>query len=328
MKTIDDIKYIDLFCGLGSFHIAMDKVFKNAKCVFASDKDAHASKIYKLNFKIDPFSDITKIPVINIPKHDVLFAGFPCQPFSNAGKKLGFMDKTRGTLFHNIIEIAKHHRPKLVILENVAGLKHHDNHKTLNIIIKSLEELGYYVKWKIFNSANLGSYTNRERIIVVASFDEFSDIKIPLKKFRKLSTLNLDKTNKVPKEKYVLLPNDVRTVQKSGLIFSGYIKGNKFKTANQEKDYLSRLHRQTNRIYDIHGTHPTLSGSEGSGRYYISDGDNVFKLNVNDAYRIMNFPRKYKKIGSSSELFKRIGNSIDVKLSENIVKWIKEEFYD
>ena len=128
------IRFIDLFSGLGSFHVGMKNVFgKNAKCVFAADNNRHAANIYKENFGIDPYNDITKTKVNNIPDHDILFAGFPCQPFSNAGLKKGFND-IRGPLFFNIAKIVEYHKPQVVFLENVKGFQSHDKGNTFKVV--------------------------------------------------------------------------------------------------------------------------------------------------------------------------------------------------
>ena len=138
--------FIDLFAGLGGFHLALKQL--GCECVFASELKDDLRTLYRINFPDTPIveGDITKVPLENVPPHDILCAGFPCQPFSQAGKRQGFNDeKDRGNLFYNILEIVKYHRPKYVLLENVATLKNHDNGNTWNTIKGELEKANYEV---------------------------------------------------------------------------------------------------------------------------------------------------------------------------------------
>ena len=130
-KIFENYTYIDLFAGIGGFHLALSSF--GAKCVFASEWDKYAAETYQQNFNIKPFGDITKIDENDIPKHDILCGGFPCQAFSIAGKRGGFED-TRGTLFFDVAEIIKRKKPKAIFLENVKGLRSHDKGKTLETI--------------------------------------------------------------------------------------------------------------------------------------------------------------------------------------------------
>ncbi|GHT80933.1 cytosine-specific methyltransferase [Actinomycetota bacterium] len=157
--------FIDLFAGIGGIRLA----FENAggKCVFSSEWDSHAQKTYKENFGEQPHGDITKIDIDEIPNFDILCAGFPCQPFSQAGFKKGFAD-TRGTLFFNIAQIIKAKKPKAFFLENVRGLLKHDDGKTFNVIKKVLEdELGYKFYHKIIKASDYGLPQHRPRLFMV-----------------------------------------------------------------------------------------------------------------------------------------------------------------
>ena len=186
--------FIDLFAGIGGFRIAMQSL--GGSCIFSSEIDKYAKKTYDYNFGEVPFGDITEINENDVPEHDVLCAGFPCQSFSIAGKRKGFKDETRGTLFFDIARIIEAKQPKAFFLENVKGLKNHDKGKTLKTILKVLrEDLGYYVpEPQIKNAKDYGVPQNRERIFIVGfrkdlnirSFDypngmknlvKFSDVK-------------------------------------------------------------------------------------------------------------------------------------------------------
>jgi len=187
MKKSNKFRFIDLFAGIGGFHIAMHEL--GGRCVFASEIDKFARITYEHNFRNkspeiflngnfnEDLTDL-KLNYADIPDFDILCAGFPCQPFSHAGLKKGF-DDTRGTLFFNIKEIVKaklqkaHHNnynsiPKILFLENVKGFKNHDNGKTYNIVERTLRYLGYHVKSEVLNSKHFGLPQNRERIYIVA----------------------------------------------------------------------------------------------------------------------------------------------------------------
>lgn len=164
------IKFVDLFCGIGGFRIAANQVFERYKltgdCVLSSDIDPHAQLAYEANFGERPYGDIKKIKSSQIPDHDLLFAGFPCQPFSIIGKRGGFED-TRGTLFFEIARIIQAKKPKAFILENVKQLVGHNKGKTFKRILEALTDLGYYVDYNILNALDYGLPQKRERVIIV-----------------------------------------------------------------------------------------------------------------------------------------------------------------
>lgn len=156
--------FVDLFAGIGGIRIPFTEL--GGKCVFSSEWDKAAQISYSYNFGEVPFGDITKINSDSIPKHDVLLAGFPCQAFSIIGKMKGFAD-TRGTMFFEVARILQHHQPKAILLENVKQLVSHDGGKTFKVILDTIAELGYSVKWKILNALDFGLPQKRERVIIV-----------------------------------------------------------------------------------------------------------------------------------------------------------------
>lgn len=160
------MKFIDLFCGIGSFHESFKKY--GWTCVLASDIDPTAREVYARNHGVTPVGDIYAVKDEDVPEHDVLCAGFPCQAFSNAGKKKGFDDE-RGILFHEIMRIARHSKPKIIILENVPGLKNHDNGKTFKCIFEHLDGAGYDVRHKILTSSDYGIPQMRKRLLMFCS---------------------------------------------------------------------------------------------------------------------------------------------------------------
>lgn len=164
---MESFTYIDLFCGIGGFHQAMSQL--GGECLYACDIDADCRKTYEKNYGIKPEGDITKIEAEDIPPHDVLCAGFPCQAFSKAGKRLGFADETKGTLFFDIMRIIAFHKPKYALLENVRNLATHDNGNTWRVIHDSLVEAGYNVLDEpvIFSPHYIGVPQHRERVYIM-----------------------------------------------------------------------------------------------------------------------------------------------------------------
>ncbi len=178
-QTKPRFKFIDLFCGIGGFHIAFSK--QGGQCVFASDWDKHAQLSYEANHGVKPVGDITQVPVAKIPAHTVLCAGFPCQPFSIAGvskknslgRKHGFEDERQGNLFFNIAAILDHHRPEAFVLENVKNLRSHDKGNTFRVIMDILQnKLGYHVVEPRIIDAKPWVPQHRERIFIVGFRDE------------------------------------------------------------------------------------------------------------------------------------------------------------
>ena len=171
IKNKSEFKFIDLFAGIGGFHQALTQL--GGECVFASEIDKYAIETYKKNYGIDPNYDITTLDEKIIPKHNVLCAGFPCQTFSKAGKRLGFNDKTRGNLFFDIERILKYHKTKYIILENVRNLVSHDKGNTWKTIYNHLNKLGYRLTKEpiIISPHQFGIPQLRERVIILGIYD-------------------------------------------------------------------------------------------------------------------------------------------------------------
>lgn len=322
------ISFIDLFCGVGGIRLGMEKVGFN--CVMSSDINVECQNTYFENFGEMPQGDIKEIDEKAIPNHDILCAGFPCQPFSISGKQKGFED-TRGTLFFEICRIINEKKPAVVFLENVKHLVHHNQGKTLETILDKLEKLGYIVSWRVLNGADFGVPQNRERIIIIGSLNNkfnFDNIKT---QSRKQLIDYLDKSGNfeylTPKE-YTLLDNP-KQQPGSGLIFAGYRNKSIRKVGVRPgTEHLSRVHKQPNRIYSVHGIHPTLPSQETSGRYFVLTDDNrVRKLTLNECWRIMGFPESYKKISTTGEQYKQLGNSVCVPMIAAVADEIRKQFF-
>lgn len=318
-----DFTFIDLFAGIGGFRIPLQEL--GGKCVFSSEFNYHAQRAYELNFGEVPFGDITKLNLEIVPKHDVLCAGFPCQPFSISGKMKGFED-TRGTLIYHVFEIIEKRSPKVILLENVKHLVYHDNKRTLATITKHLEELGYIVSKKVLNATDFGVPQNRERIIIIGHKKKKFDFSKIRKQSKTVLKTFLDKENEFEylDEPYTIL--EEQKTQISGLMFAGY-RNKTIRKAGVRPgtEHLSRVHKQPNRIYSTEGVHPALPSQESSGRFWIYHEGIVRKLTINECYRIMGFPDKFKLINNRGELYKQIGNSVAIPMVKAVGEQIKEQ---
>lgn len=326
-----DFTFIDLFAGIGAFRLALQSV--GGRCVFSSEWDKAAQYTYVQNYGEVPFGDITLEDVQNqIPESfDILCGGFPCQPFSICGKKLGFED-TRGTLFFEVCQILKKHRPQCCILENVQHLTKHDKGRTFQVIVSSLMELGYNVSFKVLNATDFGLPQFRDRIFIVGTRNGIFD-------FDRLKTSEMvtleqfisfegDYEYLDPSEYTLLDESLVKPQAKSGLIFCGYRNKGIWKTGIRPGTlHLSRCHRQPNRIYSIKGTHPTIPSQETSGRFFIYSpyANKVRKLSVDECYKIMGFPSEFIKNPNLGSQYKQIGNSIAVPVVSAIANALKEQ---
>ncbi|MFN0116931.1 MAG: DNA cytosine methyltransferase, partial [Elusimicrobiota bacterium] len=318
--------FIDLFAGIGGFRIPLQEL--GGKCVFTSEFNPQAQKSYELNFGELPFGDITKMNLDIVPYHDILCAGFPCQPFSISGKLKGFED-TRGTLIYYVFKIIEKRKPKVVFLENVKHLWYHDNKKTLATIVKSLEDLGYNISYKVLNANEFGVAQNRERVIIIGHQEKVFDFK-KLAKLPKIKLKEvLDKENDFEfLDEPVTILEDQK-LQDSGLVFAGY-RNKTIRKAGVKPgtEHLSRVHKQPNRIYSSEGVHPALPSQETSGRFWILHEGKVRKLTIQECYRIMGFPDNFLLHNNKGESYRQIGNSVCVPMIREVGRQIKEQLLD
>lgn len=320
--------FIDLFAGIGGFRLALEEL--NGKCVFSSEIDEECAKTYATNFGEYPRGDIRNIKISEIPDHDILCGGFPCQPFSISGKMKGF-DDARGTLFLNILEIVKSKKPKVVFLENVKHLKDHDGKKTLKIIVKHIEQLGYQTEWHILNAKDFGLAQNRERIIIIGHKEKrFNFSKVNTTKNKTIRDILEEVANFefLKPNEYTILQKSHWKKQSSGLIFCGYRnKSIRVNGTRPNTEHLSRVHKQPNRIYFIDGTHPTIPSQETSGRFWIFDGKKVRKLTLNECYRLQGFPDSFEKVSSVGSCYNQIGNAVAVPMIKGVGEQILEQLF-
>jgi len=297
---MEKIKFIDLFCGIGGFRIAMEEACREndliPECVFSSDIDTFCQDSYEANFGHRPTGDITKVDEKDIPDHDILFAGFPCQPFSIIGQMQGFND-IRGTLFFDIARILKHKRPKAFVLENVKQLVGHDKGRTLKIIIKTLQELGYHVQYAVLNALDYGLPQKRERVIIVGHREPIMfSFPSPVRPFKPLSEI-LEK--KVDKKHYA----------------SEYI-ANKRKAKHKSAYKLSIWHE--NKAGNICSYPYSCALRAGASyNYLLVNGER--RLTPREMFRLQGFPDTYKIVVNDSQARKQAGNAVPVNLVKAVI---------
>lgn len=308
------IRYIDLFCGLGAFHHVLRRY--NAECVFACDIDNRVREIYERNYGMKPQGDINDVDINNIPEHNLLCAGFPCQPFSIAGKQSGFQDKVKGTLFFKILEIIDAKNPEMIILENVKNLSTIDNGNTMKTIIENLEERGYNVFTKVLNSVYFGSPQCRERLFIVAlscgrqfQFPENNTQTI----MKVQDVLEHSTNNNVEyQEKYELKKVNSRSVATKPKIIYALVN---MKTGKGG--------RQGERVYDINHPGPTICASSGgpgakTGLYMVEQ--KIRRLTVLECLRMFGFPDDYRYHVDESKMLFYLGNSIVTNVIDGIIQ--------
>lgn len=315
-QALKNYKFIDLFCGIGGFHCALSSF--GAKCVFASDIDDNARAIYNQNFKLEPAGDITKIKATKIPAHDIICAGFPCQPFSISGDQEGFEDKKgRGKLFFDIVRIARCHKPKIILLENVKNFEKHDAGKTLETVKEKLNKIGYDVFSQVLCASDYGVPQARKRIYIVA-----------FKKSLRIKSFNFPSF----KGKHNVL-KDILIEDGDNEIKGNYIIQRQYEITrvfNGRSNILERIGRvgqgrQGERIYSIDGQAITLSAQGGglggkTGMYLVQD--RVRKLYPRECARLMGFPDTFQLSDSQEKNYKQFGNSVVVDVLQHIIQEI------
>lgn len=303
-KTYDHT-FIDLFAGIGGIRIPFDEM--GYQCLFSSEWDAKACQTYFANFGTVPFGDITKIPAAKIPKHDILLAGFPCQAFSIMGKMQGFAD-TRGTMFFEIERILKYHQTPYVLLENVKQLVGHDGGRTFKVILDRLEQLGYYVKWKVLNALDFGLPQKRERVIIVGfkykeDYDAFS-FEIPHTPYNLASILEPDEN-----------------VDPTLFASDHIITKRREKTAGKKLFYPSIWHE--NKAGNISVLDYSCALRTGASyNYLLVNG--VRRPSSRELLRLQGFPEKYKIAVSHQDIRRQTGNSVAVPMIRMVAQKINQ----
>lgn len=306
-KATTKFDFIDLFAGIGGIRLAYQNLGGN--CVFTSEWNKFAKKTYEANFGEVPFGDITKISEKNIPDHDLLLAGFPCQPFSIAGvtkknslgKQHGFLDETQGTLFFDIARIIKHKKPKAFMLENVKNLVSHDKGNTFKVITETLKSLGYHLHFKVLDGKHFVPQ-HRERIIIVGFRDNinfsFPTLPEPSIKIKEILEEN-------PLEKYTLTKH----------------------LWNYLQDYANKHKAKGNGfgfgLVDLNGISRTLSAryyKDGAEILIPQKGKNPRRLTPRECARLQGFPDNFIIPVSDNQAYRQFGNSVTVPLIQAVGK--------
>lgn len=296
-------KFIDLFAGIGGIRLPYDEL--GYKCVFSSEWDAAARKTYAANFGEVPSGDITKINERDIPSHDLLLAGFPCQAFSIMGKMAGFAD-TRGTMFFEIERILKFHRPKAIMLENVKQLVSHDRGKTFKVILERLSSLGYFVKWKVLNALDFGLPQKRERVIIVGFLDE-----------RMCDEFNFD----FQKKKYSLEEILERDEEVDKSLFASERIQKKRAASVEGKNILYPSVWHENKSGNISVLDYACALRTGASyNYLLVNG--VRRPSARELLRFQGFPDSYKIVVSYQEIRRQTGNSVAIPMIREVAKKI------
>ena len=309
-QNANEVKYIDLFCGLGGIRLGFEQAFKgNVVCVFTSEIDKFAIQTYIANFGDENiYGDITKIDEKDIPEHDILLAGFPCQPFSQAGLKKGFKD-TRGTLFFDIERVLLAKKPKAFLLENVKQLKGHDKGNTLKVILEHLKNAGYKTYVQVLAAKDFGVPQNRERIYIVGFLDNNVDFHFPepIKKETKVGSI----LEKNPDKKYTISDKLWEGHQRRKAMHKSKGNGFGYGLVNADSSYTNTI---SARYY-----------KDGSEILVEQKGKNPRKLTPREAARLQGFPEDYNiSAVSDNQLYKQFGNSVCVPVIEKIAEKIKE----
>lgn len=309
-KSLKDYTFIDLFAGLGGFRLALESL--GAKCVYSNEWDKPVQKVYKANFGETPDGDITKVDEKDIPLHDILCAGFPCQAFSISGKQRGFED-SRGTLFFDVARIVKAKRPKVVFMENVKNFAKHNNGQTLEVVKATMEELGYDFYERVLNAVDFGIPQKRERIYMVC-----------FRKDLNVKDFNFPKPFKLVKhlEDY-LLDNEEMTNKCVISRPDTFFNDKKDDTYSNSSIRLGIVNKggQGERIYSVKGIAITLSAYGGgvfskTGGYLING--KTRKLHPRECARIMGFPDSYIISTNMTQAYKQFGNSVVIDVLQYI----------
>lgn len=296
------LKFIDLFAGIGGMRLAFEG--NDAVCVFSSEWDKFCKQTYYANFGEVPEGDITQIDEKSIPDHDILLAGFPCQPFSNIGRREGFAHETQGTLFFDVLRILTYKKPSAFLLENVPGLLTIQKGKTFQVIKDSLEQINYKVSYKVLDAADFGLPQVRKRVYIVGFrtdleidnfvFPEGTETKAYIKDYLEDDPVGYSISKKT-QENYLFKKDDGRPqiVDKNSLI--------------QVKTLVASYHK----IQRLTGTF-VLGGETG-----------LRLLSELECKRIMGFPEDFEIPVSRTQMYRQFGNSVAVPVVTEIAKNIK-----
>ena len=319
------MKFIDLFSGIGGFRLGFES--EGNECVFSADFDKHACETYERNFGDFPLVDIASLDAKDVPDHDILCGGFPCQPFSIAGFRKGF-DDVRGTLFFDVLRIIKQKQPKVFLLENVKGLVNHENGSTfetmLNLLAKTInrktntncyeENLGYNVFWSVLNASDFGIPQNRERVFIVGFKNDNANFAFPKFAGKGKSLIDILDSTPIRKELSQLSKGYIRQY------LQNHEKYDSIKDLDHLIAYEIRKSRVNFRYDNMSPCLTTKMGTGGNNVPYLVNQDRFFTLK--ECLKIQGFPSDFKLTDSYSHALRQIGNSVAVPVVNHVVKEI------
>lgn len=292
-------KFIDLFCGVGGIRRAFETL--DAGCVFSSEIDLFAQQTYYANYGVVPYGDITKIEAKEVPEHDMLCAGFPCQPFSHIGKREGFEHPTQGTMFHEILRIIDLHKTKVLFLENVPGIVNHNGGNTLSTILNELKKRGYDCHKTILNASDFGVPQKRKRFYLVAFLYKDINFEFPIPPMIQSNVGDFIETNV---KGYTISEH----LQKSYLFKKD--DGKPVLIDQNTKGSIKTLVSTYHKIQRLTGT-------------FVKDGETGIRLlTTSECKAIMGFPDDFIIPVSRTQMYRQMGNSVVVKVIEEIAKSI------
>jgi len=313
------MKFIDLFAGIGGLRIPFDSF---GECVFTSEKDKNARAVYSINFDtpethidqdVSKFADC--IPA-TFPDHDLLLAGFPCQPFSHAGKRKGFED-TRGTLFFSIANVISVKKPKVVLLENVRGLLNHDSGNTFTVIRATLEELNYVVHYRVLNARDFGLPQNRNRLFIVAirrDLKNASTYEFPAATHKRDDLLVEHVLDRHPSHALTISDKLWQGHQARRLRNKAKGTGFGYQIFNSRSKYTATLSARY--------------AKDGSEILIEQEGRNPRLLSVTEAKRLQGFPEDFIPSPSRTQAYKQFGNAVPVAVVDAIAQTLREYLSD
>ena len=300
--TNRQMTYADLFCGIGGFHLAASS--HKMRCVYACDIDSEARRGYRHNFGIEPDGDISQISASAVPDCDMMFAGFPCQPFSIIGRRAGF-DDMRGTIFFEAARIIAAKRPQAVVLENVRQLSTHNGGKTIARVCSQLKKSGYEVTYKVLNALDFGLPQKRERVFIVGIMDGLGDFSFPSKKTTKKSFLKDILETDVPERFFV----SERIAKKR-------------QQQHQSKYDPAIWHENKGGNVNSYPFSCALRAG-ASYNYLLVNGER--RLTPKEMLRLQGFPESFEIICNDSNIRKQTGNAVPVPMVAAVIGEVKNE---
>lgn len=307
-RLYNQLKFIDLFAGIGGIRIALEK--DNCKCVFSSEWDKYAQKTYQANFGEVPYGDIKKVNLDAIPDFDILCAGFPCQPFSSIGKREGFSHENQGTLFYDIVKILSYKNPIAFLLENVEGILNHNNGKTLEIILQSLNDLNFEVFYQVLDAANYGVPQHRKRVYFIGFNRKFASkpIKFEFPNGKK-DKCDIGQFIESQPDRYCISKH----LQKSYLFKKN--DGKPQLVDRNSKGCVKTLVSTYHKIQRLTGT-------------FVKDGNTGIRLlSENECKALMGFDLNFIVPVSRTQMYRQFGNSVAIPVVTAIAAEIKKTIY-